>query len=310
MMVHTSMKTNRLLLVILTLTTGLVAMGSLSAQETPAVKDPAGFRLGKKVFSGPQPGEKLKGFPVIPPSRNDRAEEFDPVALAAGKPHFLVFLDDSDIAEGIGAWLHVVERIKKNSRSGLAASAVILGDERTTDIPFVRMSEKWWTRFNSAYQIGYSPDGRDGPGAYGLNRNIVMTILIADAKGKVLYNFPFRETLQDRPDPHVVGALAKAVGADRETVASWLKQKRSDKSKMQMREEKSETRQVIAKRIIDHMDKNGDGKISKDEASAHFDQVDANKDGVIDVNEAKLIADYANQQNAKSMRMDSKGEKK
>jgi hypothetical protein len=84
------------------------------------------------------------------------------------------------------------------------------------------MRERIWGFFNSAYQIGYAPEGRDGPGAYGLNRNVPMTIIIADAEGKVLYNFPFLGIPPDVPDPHVLGALAAAVGEDRETIDSWL----------------------------------------------------------------------------------------
>ena len=66
------------------------------------------------------------------------------------------------------------------------------------------------------------PDGRDGPGAYGLNRDFPLTIIVADAEGNVLHNFPFREVPPDFPNPNVLGGLADAVGEDRETVDSWL----------------------------------------------------------------------------------------
>ncbi|MFK7767798.1 MAG: hypothetical protein AB8B55_11295 [Mariniblastus sp.] len=53
-----------------------------------------------------------------------------------------------------------------------------------------------------------------------------------------------------------------------------------------------------AKSMINSMDKNGDGKISKKEAPAElkksFGYVDTNNDGSIDVNEAKAMADHAN----------------
>jgi Ca2+-binding EF-hand superfamily protein len=55
---------------------------------------------------------------------------------------------------------------------------------------------------------------------------------------------------------------------------------------------------VTAKQIISYMDKNGDGKLGKDEASkevkANFQFIDTNGDGVIDVKEAQVMADYAN----------------
>ncbi len=61
---------------------------------------------------------------------------------------------------------------------------------------------------------------------------------------------------------------------------------------------------VTAEQIVGYLDKNGDGKISMDEASAelkpYFEQFDANKDGVIDVKEAQVMADYVNSQQAGS----------
>ena len=69
---------------------------------------------------------------------------------------------------------------------------------------------------------------------------------------------------------------------------------------------------VTAEQIVSYLDKNGDGKISKDEASEelkpHFEQIDANKDGVIDVREAQVMADYQNNQQAGSTELAPAGE--
>jgi hypothetical protein len=307
------MQIQRIPLVVLTLATGLIAVDLASAQRRYLnVKDPAEFRIGDAVFSGPQPGEQLRGFSVTPPTRTGRDEDFDPVALAAGKPHFLMFVDDSDLQEDITAWL-AVRKIHQNSRTGLAATAVILGHERATKLEFTTIDDNFFNFLNGIFQIGYAPEGRDGPGAYGLDRNIKMTILITDAKGKVLYNFPYRVAPVDFPDPAVMGALAKVVGEDRETVEAWINEDWLNETTR-----RPKVQRVTAKRIIDYMDRNGDGKVSKDEAPGglkpHFNQVDTNKDGGIDVKEAELIADLvgvtkvierSNQQNAKSMRMKS-----
>ena len=203
----------------------------VSAEEEPfksrhlhKAQDPDTWHIGDdKIYSGPQPGETLTGFPVTPPRRNHLVEEFDPVALAAGKPHFLIFIDDSDIEEGIGAFINAAWMVDKHSKTGLAASVVILAHERAdTGVRFTSMDDNFWDAHNWVYRIGYAPDGRDGPGAYGLNRDYPMTIILADAEGKVLYNFPFGDIPPDFPNPHVLGGLAAAVGEDRETVDSWL----------------------------------------------------------------------------------------
>ena len=314
------MQIQRIPLVMLTLAMGLIAVDSASAQRRYLnVKDPAEFRIGDPVYSGPQPGEQLRGFSVTPPTRTGRDEDFDPVALAAGKPHFLMFVDDADLVEDITAWA-AVRNIRNNSRTGLAATAVILSHDRAAIDDNFFNSSKMAYILSRICQIGYAPEGRDGPGAYGLDRNIRMTILITDAKGKVLYNFPFRQPPVDFPDPAVMGALAEVVGEDRETVEAWIN-----------REWLNETTRLVAppsgvfvtaKRIIDYMDRNGDGKVSKDETpwglKPHFNLVDTNKDGGIDVKEAELMADLVDvarvigrskQQNAKSMRMKSDGKK-
>jgi len=195
-----------------------IAVVSVDAQEV--VKDPADFLVGAPVYSGPQPGEQLRGFSVIPPTESSVDDPFDPVALGLGRPHIIIFIEDLDVGEGIHTFARAVEAIGKHSRTGLAASVVILTDERT----FAGYEEYKPSRnyLKSVYRIGYSTEGRDGPSAYGLNRDFPMTILIADAEGKVLYNFPFKEIPRDRLDPHVMGGLTDAIGEDRYTVAYWV----------------------------------------------------------------------------------------
>jgi hypothetical protein len=186
-------------------------------------EDPTKFQVGETVFSGPLCWRKTHWFHRYTSQKKPLVDEFDPVALAAGKPHFLIFIDDSDIEEGIGAFINAAWMIDKHSKTGLAASVVILAHERAdTGVRFTTMDDNFWDAHNWVYRIGYAPDGRDGPPAYGLNRSTPLTIIVADAEGKVLYNLPFGDIPPDFPNPHVLGALAAAVGEDRETVDSWL----------------------------------------------------------------------------------------
>ena len=70
------------------------AVLSADAEAAPSyvhkVEDPADFLVGDPVYSGAQPGEKLRGFSVIPPRKSSVDDPFDPVALALGKPHILI----------------------------------------------------------------------------------------------------------------------------------------------------------------------------------------------------------------------------
>ena len=65
------MQIQRIPFVMLTLATGLIAVDSASAQRRyMSVKDPADFRIGDPLYSGPQPGEQLRGFSVIASDSN------------------------------------------------------------------------------------------------------------------------------------------------------------------------------------------------------------------------------------------------
>lgn len=56
---------------------------------------------------------------------------------------------------------------------------------------------------------------------------------------------------------------------------------------------------VTGRQIVVGLDKDGDGKVSRQEASSelkpYFDNFDTNKDGFIDLAEAEVVAKYANQ---------------
>ena len=67
---------------------------------------------------------------------------------------------------------------------------------------------------------GISPDGREGAGSYGLNRNVAQTVLIAK-DGKVLHNFAFTQPML-YTDPHLLGAIVQAIEVEPATLEKWL----------------------------------------------------------------------------------------
>ena len=73
-----------------------------------------------------------------------------------------------------------------------------------------------------------------------------------------------------------------------------------DREQTEASQRSSPAGKTTARQIVSFMDKNGDGKINKDEASPelapYFQQIDTNGDGAIDVKEAQVMADYANGQ--------------
>ncbi len=190
-------------------------------QKTIAVKDPAGFKAeGEQVFSGPQPGENMPGFKAANLAGEDKGKEIDPVAVAGDKLQILFLQDDNGVAiRGLYGVVGAIGKINQKTEKDLHVACVFLTDD----------ADAITSRFGRAFPglrergldlIAVSKDGRDGPGAHGLNRTVSQTIILTK-NGKVTRNFVFPQGML-YPDPHVMGGIAELIDEDNETVASWL----------------------------------------------------------------------------------------
>ncbi|QDV37614.1 hypothetical protein ElP_55550 [Tautonia plasticadhaerens] len=115
------------------------------------------------------------------------------------------------------ALTRALPRIIEQSGSPLTFSVILLDDDRDASENLARRISP---HLGEGVGLGYSAEGRDGPGIYGLNRNVPQTILFA-RDGVVTRSFAFQQGAA-YADPHVLGALAELVGADRDTFAAWM----------------------------------------------------------------------------------------
>ncbi len=210
------------------------------------VKDPTLFAESEenKIFSGPQPGEKLPSLDVTGISGEIDGKTFDIIAKADGKP-LVLFLQDTNAVGikglvGVSKLLLKIDTFQKEyskatdaekSNQGLQIGVVFLADDLDTLPEWAHDMLK--KEIPNEVLKGISPDGREGPGSYGLNRNVAQTVLIAK-DGKVLHNFAFTQPML-YADPHFLGAIADAVGADAPALEKWLNKattKRSDEKKV------------------------------------------------------------------------------
>jgi hypothetical protein len=127
------------------------------------------------VFSGPQPGEKLTPFKLRGVFGDLQGKEFDLVGLAGGKPLAIVFIHKAT-RPSVGMTRILMEYAARRSKEGLVAGVVYLEDDVTEAENFLKRAGH---AFPTQVPIGISLDGREGPGAYGLNRNVELTILVA-----------------------------------------------------------------------------------------------------------------------------------
>ena len=182
------------------------------------VEDPTLFDRSEEngIVSGPQPGEKLPPLKVTGIRGDLNGKTFDITAKADGKP-IILFLQDPDEA-GIKGLVHVFEWLKKigdfkkkqNNASGLEfqIGVVFLTDDADALPESAR--DVFEKHLPDEIIVGISPDGREGPSSYRLNRSVAQTVLIAE-DGQVLHNFAFTEPMRSLGS-RVVGTIADTIG--------------------------------------------------------------------------------------------------
>ncbi len=161
------------------------------------------------VFSGPQAGEKLPPFKVKGVVGEFAGKEYDPVAAADGKPLLLIFFHEKTRpAFGMCRAIAKYTGGLKSSHD-LSTHMVLLTDDPS--------SEENWAKnvvrrnFPDTLEVSVSPDGQEGPGAYGLNRNVALTVLVGN-EGRVTANFALVQPQLQADGPKVLQAIAAVAG--------------------------------------------------------------------------------------------------
>ncbi len=166
------------------------------------------------VFSGPQVGEKLVPFKIRGVFDDEVGKELDFVTQAQGKPLVLVFVHKLTRPS------HAVTRLlmqfgARRKKDGLFSGAVYLYDDLTAGTERVKRLQRYLPKEAS---IGISADGVEGPGAYGLNRNVTLTILVAN-ENKVTANFAIVQPSVQADVPKILKEVVKLIGGKVPTLA-------------------------------------------------------------------------------------------
>ncbi len=168
-----------------------------------------------KQFSGPQSGEKLAGFKVRGFFEPNAGIELDFIQQASGKPIVLVFIHDANRQS-----LRFTQVLTNYSvgLEGVHTGVVWLSDDVTDAENFLKRSGHALAR---KAPTGISLDGREGPGAYGLNRNVTLTILVGN-ENRVSENFALVQPSIQSDLPKVLQAIAKVAGTEPATLEDLL----------------------------------------------------------------------------------------
>ena len=159
------------------------------------------------VFSGPQTGEAVSSFKARHVLGEKAGDEFDVVTSADGKPLLIIFVHQVT-RPSVGLTRLLMTYADKRTADGLHPAVVFLTADATE-------TENWMKRAQHALPknvpVGISVDGQEGPGAYGLNREMSLTILVAN-KGKVTANFPLVQPSVQADGPKVLKAIIDVLG--------------------------------------------------------------------------------------------------
>jgi hypothetical protein len=160
------------------------------------------------VFSGPQLGEAVTPFEMTAVVGAEVGSSVDLVTQAGQGPQLLIFVHEKTRpAFGLmNALCRFCEQTQKDRK--LTHGVTFLSADPTE-------TETWLKRVvrNLPQQtpIGYSPEGQEGPGAWGLNRNVAMTVIVAN-EGKVVANFALVQPSIAQDGPKILKAVVEATG--------------------------------------------------------------------------------------------------
>ncbi len=179
----------------------------------------SGLSFGAEaVYSGPQPGEKASGFKVAAISREGAALERDPIAENKGGPITVVFLHA--LERSLVPLLRVVDEYGADRKSQMRTEVVFLAEDRVAGEQRIKAAAN---SLKLKSNIGLSLDGAEGPGNYGLNKECMMTIVIA-TENKVTANFALVQPgIADAPK--VLQAMARVSGDTNPPTAEAIAQR-------------------------------------------------------------------------------------
>lgn len=160
------------------------------------------------VFSGPQPGEMLPAFEFTAVESKDGPERtLDPVRQADNKPLVLVFVHERS-RPAFGLANVVMRLVASRDRDKISGALVYLAADPTE-------ATTWMNRVRSYFPEGVArgifKGGLEGPGAYGLNRNVAITILVAN-EGKVTANYALVQPSLQADAPKIFASIAAVLG--------------------------------------------------------------------------------------------------
>jgi hypothetical protein len=153
-------------------------------------------------------GEKLPPLKVALAYGPSRGAEVDVVKSAEGGPLLLVIVNGANRpAAQLTRTLMNYAEIRQPD--GLHAAVVWLDGDRSGAEQYLEKAISWW---GCGKPVGISVDGAEGPGSYGLNRQVNLTVLVAK-KNRITANYALvQPSMTDAPK--IIAEVNKLIGGE------------------------------------------------------------------------------------------------
>lgn len=159
------------------------------------------------VFSGPQPGEALPALQARGVFDQKAGKATELVPENCQNPILIVFVHELT-RPSVAVTRAVMNYAATRAEDGLRTAIVFLFDDLTEGTQILKRARH---ALPNKTAIAISPEGKEGPGSYGLNRNVTLTVLVAD-KGKVAANFALVQPSVQADVPKVLESLVAVIG--------------------------------------------------------------------------------------------------
>lgn len=161
------------------------------------------------IFSGPQVGEELPSFEIVGVFDDKAGKRFDPITAAQGKPVVLLFVHQAN-RPSIGMTRILMNYLSERKDQDVSHCIVWLTPDPTqaeNDLKRMRHALPEKT------MIGIYADGVEGPGAYGLNRQVTLTILVGK-ENKVTANYALVQPSIQADLPKILTSIVDIAGGE------------------------------------------------------------------------------------------------
>jgi hypothetical protein len=112
---------------------------------------------------------------------------------------------------GLGLTRVLMQYAAQRKKDGLHAAIVFLTDDPTATEKWMMIPSVRDQALPQGVAVGLSPDGKEGPGVYGLNRNVSLTVLVAK-ENRVTANFALVQPSVQADGPKILKAIVDVLG--------------------------------------------------------------------------------------------------